>query len=243
MVITSLKNEKIKRIAELKDKKGRKTQNAYLVEGVKMVKEAFLYNQQVLCVVGKKEFLAELPAFNGEIIETDDKVLNYLSCCETCQGVMAVVKIPDIKVEQGEISVLLDRVRDPGNLGTIIRTSVAVGVKNVYLLDCVDAYSPKTVRSSMSGIYGVNLISVTSEDVEEISKTTTMICADMDGENVFESDIKGNFCLCMGNEANGVSDFIKEKCKKTVKIPMKNKIESLNVAVAYAIIIYNLVKF
>lgn len=243
MVITSLKNEKIKAIAELKDKKGRKKQNAYLVEGVKMVKEAFLYNQQVLCVIGKKEFLSELPSFNGEIIETDDKVLNYLSCCETCQGVMAVVKIPNLKAEQGEISVLLDRVRDPGNLGTIIRTSVAVGVKNLYLLDCADAYSPKTVRSSMSGIYGVNLISVEDEDVEKISKENAMICADMDGENVFESDIKGNFCLCMGNEANGVSDFIKEKCKKTVKIPMKNKIESLNVAVAYAIIIYNLVKF
>ena len=243
MVITSQKNERIKKIAELKEKKGRREQNAYLVEGVKMVKEAFLYNQEVLCVIGKKEFLSSLPAFNGEIIETDDKVLNYLSCCETCQGIRAVVKIPNSTAEQGGISVLLDRVRDPGNLGTIIRTSVAAGVKNVYLLDCVDAYSPKTVRSSMSGIYGVNLISADNKDVEEISKQTTMICADMDGENVFKSDIKGNFCLCMGNEANGVSDFIKEKCKKTVKIPMKNKIESLNVAVAYAIIIYNLLKF
>ncbi|HBJ98264.1 MAG TPA: hypothetical protein DDY82_04280, partial [Clostridiales bacterium] len=89
MLITSIKNEKIKKIAELKEKKGRKKQNAYLVEGVKMVKEAFLYNQNILCVIGKKEFLSALPAFNGEIIETDDKVLNYLSCCETCQGIMA----------------------------------------------------------------------------------------------------------------------------------------------------------
>lgn len=243
MVITSVKNEKIKKIASLKDKKGRKEQKAYLVEGIKMVKEAFLYSQNILCVIGRKDLLDEIPAFSGEVIETDEKVLNFLSDCETCQGIFACIKMPVYadKTPKG-VSVLLDRVRDPGNLGTIIRTSVACGVKNVYLLDCVDAYSPKVVRSSMSGIYNVNLYEIGQDELNIFDKTE-LICADMDGENVFESEIKGDFCLCMGNEANGVSDEVKLKCKKTVKIPMKNKIESLNVAVAYAIIIYNLVKF
>lgn len=243
MVITSVKNEKIKKIASLKDKKGRKEQKAYLVEGIKMVKEAFLYSQKVVCVIGRKDLLEEIPSFDGEVIEADEKVLNFLSDCETCQGVFAVVKMPvySDKTPKG-VCVLLDRVRDPGNLGTIIRTSVACGVENIYLLDCADSYSPKVIRSSMSGIYNVNLYEISQEELD-IFDDIPLVCADMDGENVFESEIKGDFCLCMGNEANGVSEQVMAKSKKTVKIPMRNKIESLNVAVAYAIIIYNLVKF
>ena len=241
MVITSLQNQQIKNIIALKDKKGRAEQNAYLVEGVKMVREAIALSQKVKVIIGLKEIVDTIE-YSGEIIYTDNKVLNKISDCETCQGVFAVIEKPanDFCLPSGSC-VLLDRVRDPGNLGTIIRTSVAVGVKTIYLRDCVDAYSPKVVRSSMSGIYLLKLVKIADEQIKELADETTMISADMQGKNLFEYTAPTKFCLCMGNEANGISDLVKGLTKDFISIPMQNGIESLNVGVAYAVAIYNLI--
>jgi TrmH family RNA methyltransferase len=241
MVITSLQNQQIKNIIALKDKKGRVEQNAYLVEGVKMVREAIALSQKVKLIIGLKEIVDTIE-YSGEIIYTDNKVLNKISNCETCQGVFAVIEKPanDFCLPK-ENCVLLDRVRDPGNLGTIIRTSVAVGIKRVYLRDCVDAYSPKVVRSSMSGIYSVELSKIDDEQVADLAQNATMISADMQGKNLFDYTSPSKFCLCMGNEANGLSELVKGLTKEFISIPMQNGIESLNVGVAYAVAIYNLI--
>ncbi len=241
MVITSLQNQTIKSIIALKDKKGRTEQNAYLVEGVKMVREAITAQMPIKLIIGLKEIVDTVSGYSGEIIYTDQKVLNKISDCSTCQGVFAVISIPQADfVLPSQNCVLLDRVRDPGNLGTIIRTSVAVGVKKIYLRDCVDAYSPKVVRSTMSGIYSVELIKIDDEQINALAQSIPFISADMEGENVFSYKTDANFCLCVGNEANGLSDRVRNLTKKFVSIPMQNGIESLNVGVAYGIIIYNL---
>ena len=241
MIITSKSNEKIKKLVHLKEKKGRKEQGAYLVEGIKMVKEALQENLDVQLVIGLQEEVDTLK-FNGEKLYATREVLAYISDCETSQNIFAVVKISSYPFGvYSDKCVLLDRVRDPGNLGTIIRTSVAVGVKDIYLYDSVDAYSPKVVRASMSGIYNVRLHVINDEQIEILSKNLPFICADMDGENVFSSQKIEKFCLCMGNEGNGLSDRVKALSQKTLKIPMMDKIESLNVAISYAIIIYNLI--
>lgn len=240
MIITSYQNPTIKKIATLKDKKGRQQQNAYLVEGVKMVKEAINKGMPIKLVVGVKDLVENLP-FNGEKIIVEESVLKKLSDCETCQGLFAVIQIPQDNFEiSTQNCVLLDRVRDPGNLGTIIRTSVACGVKNIYLRDCVDCYSPKVVRASMSGIYSVNLINIDDVKLQELSKKINFLVADMCGENVFKYSPNSPFCLVMGNEANGVSQEVKDLAYKSISIPMKGDIESLNVGIAYAVIMYHL---
>ena len=241
MIITSLQNSLIKSIISLKDKKGRQQQNAYLVEGVKMVSEAIKFNMPIKLIIGLKEILDTVKGYDGQIIQTDQKVLQKISDCQTCQGIFAVIQLPNPSFNiPNQNCVLLDRVRDPGNLGTIIRTSVAVGVKTVFLRDCVDAYSTKVVRSTMSGIYSVDLIKVTDEQIVQLAQNLDFLSADMQGQNVFEYKPKNKFCLCVGNEANGLDEFIKGQTKEFISIPMQNGIESLNVGVAYGIAIYNL---
>jgi len=240
MIITSVQNPLVKSLAELKDKKGRKKQGAYLVEGVKMVKEAVSKNLPIKLIIGLKD-LVDSVNFSGEKIYAEENVLLKISDCETCQGLFAVILIPqnNFKIPQ-ESCVLLDSVRDPGNLGTIIRTSVACGVKNIYLRDCVDCYSPKVVRSSMSGIYSVNLIDINDSQLEELANAIPLIITDMKGENLFSFNPPQKYCVVMGNEANGISNRVKELSKNVVSIPMQGEIESLNVGVAYAIVIYTL---
>lgn len=243
MYITSLQNQTVKSIISLKDKKARAEQSAYLVEGVKMVQEAVNKDMPIKLVIGLSEVVDGIKNYSGEKIYTDQKVLDKISDCEASQGVLAVLEMPKSNFcLPNENCVYLDRVRDPGNLGTIIRTSVACGIKKIYLNDCVDPYSPKVVRSTMSGIYSVELIKVDSEQTQKLANNINFISADMCGENVFNFKPNGNFCLCMGNEANGLSDEVRSLTKNFVSIPMENGVESLNVGVAYGIIVYVLTK-
>lgn len=242
MVINSRKNERIKFFASLKQKKNRKEYGLYLVEGVKMVRELIKYNQNIQAVIGVSGIIDEFRGYDFEIIEVTDSVLETVCDTVTPQGVVAVVKIPERTfTEITNTCVCLDGVQDAGNLGTILRIMTAVGVKDLYLIDSVDAYLPKTVRSSMSGIFCVNIYETTFEEFKEKLKIPIVI-ADMDGESVFEFNSDGAFCLLLGSEAHGVSDNAKALAQKTVKIPMKNDLESLNVGVSAGIILYQILK-
>ncbi len=241
MVISSGQNPKIKRIASLKEKKYRAEYGEYLIEGVKMVKEAILSGQDIVSVIGVAPALTELPPCRAEVIETDSHVFSKLSETKTPQGVMAVLKIPvNERVAPTGNCVVLDGVSDPGNLGTIIRTSAALGIKDLYLCGCTDAYSPKCVRSSMSGIFFTNIHELDRETVGELLKDHTVIVADMHGEDLFDCSVKGDHAVVIGNEANGVSEYFKDIADKTVAIPMRENIESLNAAVSFAVIAYTL---
>ena len=242
MVINSRKNERIKFFASLKQKKNRKEYGLYLVEGVKMVRELIKYNQNIQAVIGVSGIIDEFRGYDFEIIEVTDSVLETVCDTVTPQGVVAVVKIPERTfTEITNTCVCLDGVQDAGNLGTILRIMTAVGVKDLYLIDSVDAYLPKTVRSSMSGIFCVNIYETTFEEFKEKLKIPLVI-ADMDGESVFEFNSDSAFCLLLGSEAHGVSDNAKALAQKTVKIPMKNDLESLNVGVSAGIILYQILK-
>ncbi len=241
MIITSKSNPKIKEIASLKDKKFRKKSGLFIVEGYKMVSEALSANKSVKLLVGTSEGLARFSCYEIEKIEVSEEVFSHVSDAVTPQGVLAV-----LKEEFGEPKtptkpcVLLDGISDPGNMGTIIRTCVAVGIKDVYLVDCCDVYSPKAVRSSMSGIFFVNLSILKREDVALVMENTPIIVADMNGENVFAFNPPDKYCLVIGNEANGVSQEIRNLAKHTIKIPMASHSESLNAGVSLAISIYEL---
>lgn len=206
-----------------------------------MVSEALAAEKSVVLLVGVAEGLARFSCCQTEKIEVSEEVLSYVSDAVTPQGVLAVLK-EEYKEQKTPIKpcVLLDGVSDPGNVGTIIRTCAAAGVKDVYLVDCCDVYSPKAVRSSMSGIFFVNLTVLKREEVAEVMADTPIIVADMGGESVFDFNPPDRFCLVVGNEANGVSETVKNLAASTVKIPMASHSESLNAGVSLAIALYEL---
>ena len=242
MVYQSKQNPLIKSFSSLKDKKGRRELNSYMVEGKKMVFEAIKYNQPITYIVKEEGFLEEIPSCNAQIITVTKQVFSYISDEATPQGILAVIKLPTAEIKKPiKNAVLLDGVSDPGNLGTIIRTACASGYSDIYAVNSADFYSPKTVRSSMSGIYFVNLYKCTYDEVFSAIDGLQLIVGDIKGENLFNFKPKKNFCIAVGNEANGLSATVKEKANFTVTIPMSEHSESLNVAVATSIMMYELI--
>ena len=249
MILTSKNNPLIKETASLKEKKYRKALGLFLVEGVKMAREALNSPCEVERVFisesfdGDKSFLAGLA--EEKIVYVSANVMQAMTDEKTPQGVLCRVKIPETTLQAPTASCLvLDGVSDPGNMGTIIRTANGAGYHEVYLTsDCVDPYSPKSVRSSMSGVFFTTLYCGSREEILSIVRQTGVIVADMQGENIFSFQAPQSFALVIGNEANGVSDAFKNAAKHTVKIPMESTQESLNAAVSAGILMYNLKKF
>ncbi len=243
MLINSRSNQLIKKIRSLKEKKFRDEFNVYLVEGVKLVKEVLSLSLPVEHVVATEEGLALISDVVDENFVTivTESVFESISGEVTPQGVLAVVKKPVEKDIESGASVFLDCVADPGNVGAIIRTAAASGYKTVYVVEgSADVYSPKSVRASMGGIFKVNVVMGKRADL--ISKIKEpIIVADMHGENLFEFE-KGEYCLVIGNEANGVSQEMRSVAKHKVSIPMRNGMESLNASVSAGILMYALKK-
>ena len=240
MIITSKSNPIIKAVSALADKKYRKQSKQYIVEGIKPVREcidAGCKIDRIICVEGLES------SFEGATV-VSESVFKSISSEKTPQGVLAVVEIPETPLASPTKScLLLDCMQDPGNLGTVIRTANAAGYDEIYLINCTDPYSPKAVRASMSGIFFVKIYQGTREEVLDVLADIPLICADMDGENIFEFNAPGFFCLCIGNEGSGLSNEVKEKASYTVKIPMRSTCESLNAAVSAGIAMYALRKY
>ena len=241
MVYSSKQNAVIKEIASLKDKKYRNKLRLYIAEGVKMVNEAINAGISIDKVVATSEILPQINKGNYKVIEVTPEVFSYLSDETTPQGALAVINIPNKPISQPKGNALiLEGVQDPGNMGTIIRTANAFGYNDIYLLNSVDPYSNKAVRASMSGIYFVNVYKTDLESALKVLNGAQIIVADMGGENLDAFSTNKKHCIVVGNEANGVSNEVKQIANKVVGIPMNANSESLNVAVASAIMMYKL---
>lgn len=237
MVITSKSNPLIKDIVKLSDKKYRKLYGKYLVEGVKPVKECISAGCKILNIVCVEELQSE---FDGAIC-VSRSVFESISSEKTPQGVIAVVEIPQNELKPPANScILLDCLQDPGNLGTVLRTANGAGYNEVYLINCTDPYSPKAVRASMSGIFFVKIHQGSKEEVLKTLANVPIICADMDGEDIFSFNPPEKFCLCIGNEGGGISDEVMNTAKYKVRIPMQSTCESLNAGVSAGIAMYQL---
>ena len=241
MIYSSKQNKLIKSVYSLKDKKGRKEQGLYVVEGFKMVNEAISAGANITRIFATEEALKNIDSKNYEVVLVTEEVFSYISGEVTPQGVLATVKIPENPIsEPSGNALILDGVQDPGNIGTIIRTACAFGYKDIYLLNTVDPYSPKAVRASMSGIYFVNLYKTNYETLFNVLKNVKIIALDMGGEDIANVKVSGKFALCVGNEANGLSSEILRGKDLCVSIPMSKNSESLNAAVALSIAMYKL---
>ena len=178
------------------------------------------------------------------IVRVSDEVFCHLSDEKTPQGILCRARIPapTLAPPKGNC-LLLDGVADPGNLGTILRTANAAGYNEVYLTkECADPYSPKSVRASMSGVFFTKIYRAQRSEILSVLKEIPILIADMGGSNVFSYVPPKQFALVIGNEANGVSEEVKNAAFHTVKIPMRDTQESLNAAISAGIIMYVLQK-
>lgn len=233
----------VKQVASLKQKKYRDSLGLYVVEGEKMVCDAITYGAEITQIFATEKYLNFSFNCNVSPIFVSDAVFKVISDEVTPQGVLAVIKTPKSKpITRLTRCLLLDRVQDPGNVGTILRLAVACGVTDILQIESADAYSQKAVRSSMSGIYHVNIIKASEQECLNLIKQNdlALICADLTGENLFDFTPPQNFCLCVGNEGKGISNGVLASATNVISIPMQKGVESLNVAVATGVTLYTL---
>lgn len=247
MIITSKDNEIIKNIKKLKEKKYRL--DSYIVEGIKMVKEAINENQEIALIAIREDFKIDFDTKNIKTVIISNKIFNDISDVKTPQGILAVIKKnQNNQIETNQDYILaLDSLQDPGNMGTIIRTADSANINQIIInKTTVDPYSPKVIRSTMGAIYRTNIIEV--EDLkttlkEMKSKGFQIITTDLKAtQSIYDINYNNKTVVVIGNEANGVSQEILQTADKKVIIPMLGKTESLNASIAASIMIYEYVR-
>lgn len=241
MEITSLDNQLVKKIASLHKKKFRDEYELFFIEGMKSIKEAINFNQEIEYILYSPDMVEYDLDIEG--IEVSKEILCKISDTVTPQGIIAVCKIKEEKIDvlKGKKKIVyLDKVQDPGNVGTIIRTADAFGIDCVVLSkECADIYSPKVVRSTMGSIFHLPVIR--DVGVEELKKLNMKIySSSLDGDEEFK--IEDNSILVIGNEGNGISEETKEITDEFIKIRMPGNAESLNASIAAGILMYEFTK-
>lgn len=243
MVITSLDNAKIVEIAKLADKKYRKLTGQYVIEGERLVSDAIRHGAEIISVYVKESVASEYHYDNQTVVS--DKVFAKISDTVNSQGVLAVVKKTENNLTKPTGNCLvLDGLQDPGNVGTLIRTAAACGFTDIYSVNSVDLYSPKVLRSAMSAHFCVKLHEL--DNIEQAFSTlqgVQIVSAHMGGENVFSARFGKRVALILGNEGNGLSDYSRKHATKMVALPMEKGFESLNVAVAGSVIMYQIYSY
>jgi len=255
-VIKSKENNLIKEIKKLKEKKYRDLDKSFLIEGFRFVEEALKSNFEVkyvfICERQKEKFeklgFKKLIDKDTKCFMVSDSVLNSICSTETPQGIVAVVKnkISNIEIKNG-FYILIDKVQDPGNMGTIIRSANASGALGVIITKgTVDTYNSKTLRSTMGSIFKIPIIFEDSNfDIIKKLKENKfkLITSSLDTNyNFYDVDLTDRVIIAVGNEGNGVSKEVFELDDISVKIPMPGNAESLNVGVAASIMMFEAVR-
>ena len=247
--ITSTKNDKFKYFKNLKQKKFRTEE--YTVEGRKSVLEALNSKRKVTALIMSESFTVDFDipeAMPCYIIP--DSLLEQLSSTDTPSGIICTIKIEkntDFKPDLQKAYIYCDHISDPGNLGTIIRTADAAGLGGVLLSPgCVELYNPKTVRSSMGSFFHMDIIeNITPEKIVDFKNSGFQILSGVLNDKTVEYtdvDMTKPTIIVIGNESNGVSDEIIELSSKCIKIPIIGDAESLNAAIAAAVIMCELLR-
>ena len=235
----SISKNQLKLITSLSQKKYRQKHQLFIAEGIKVVNELLNSNFTVHSLFCTEDFETITPEDKITLISESD--LKKISSLKTPNKVLALFEIPEEKSPKNSgLIVALDAINDPGNLGTIIRLCDWFGVQQLICSkDTVDCYNNKVVQASMGSLTRVTINYVDLYDYLKDTKLPTFI-ADMNGENVYKSDLPKEGVLIMGNEANGVSETIKKLISHTISIPRfgeTQETESLNVATATAILL------
>ena len=251
-MITSSQNSKIKLARALAGKpKERREAGAFLAEGVRLLEEAYAANVEIRFALYTDELsergsglLKKLEGRGVELEKVQDELLDSLSDTETSQGILAVVNDLQLVIPPSPNFVLIaDQIRDPGNLGTLLRSADAAGVQAVLLPpETTDAFAPKAVRSGMGAQFRLPIRSVRWDEIQALTGGLQVFLADMEGVSCWETDLRQPLVLIIGGEAEGASEQAVELANQKVKIPMSGKTESLNAAVAGSVLMFEVVR-
>ena len=259
--IISPNNEKVKMVSKLmKSAKERKYSGLYTIEGARMAQELPFEIMDTIFLT--QDFYDKYVETNDRLLRrvnyaegrdrcylVNDQVMKKLTDTENPQGFVATVKIRENTLgellgerEDTPLILIIERLQDPGNMGTIIRAAEGAGVTGILVsYDSVDIYSPKVVRSTMGSIYRKKIVTTYDliGDIDKLrDKGVKVFGMHLDGSSMYETDLTGPSAFLIGNEGAGLSDAVSQRTDKLIKIPMKGQVESLNAAVSASLISY-----
>ena len=253
-MITSAQNSKIKLVRALLGRaRERREANAFVVEGVRLVEEAvhshwnvrFALYDEALSERGR----LQVESLNSQGIEAEmvsEGLMKSLSETETPQGILAVLEFNELPITTPLHFLLIpDQIRDPGNLGTLLRSAAATGVQAVLLPpETTDAFAPKVVRSGMGAHFRLPIRSMSWEEIELLVQSANLqiFLADMDGPSCWETDLRKPLALIVGGEAEGASERARRLADQKISIPMSGRMESLNAGVAGSVLMFETVR-
>ena len=264
--IASKDNQHVKLACSLQEKKYRKEENLIIFEGKTLIEEAIKRKLEIQSIFFEKESNIEniFPNTNINFFKVSQEILEKISSTKTAAPLIAIAKKPEMQdplknnnpsetnKSTGEIFLFCENLQDPGNLGSIIRTAYAAGVKAIYLSpDCADIFNPKTIRSSMGAIFcgpiiyqefatlKENFKSFCSQQETSYEVIATSSYANSSFDEININKMK-NFLLLVGNESKGLKEETIKASTINTKIPLLNNIESLNVLSATSIILFDL---
>lgn len=242
-MITSIQNNKVKEWKKLHKRKYRNQEQAFLVEGVHLVEEVIKSDFLVKELIVREG--VEMEADPGiPLTEVSDQVFESIAETETPQGIAAVVEQRSFDYEPGRWTLIVDAVQDPGNLGTMIRTADAAGFDHVILgKGTVDPYNDKVIRATQGSLFHLPIFQGDIQDyVRELQEKGTHIWASTlsDAVPYKNLDVPEKVALIVGNEGQGIDDSVAALADERVYIPIYGQAESLNVAIASAVLMYHL---
>ena len=236
--INSLNNEYIKYLLKLKDKKFRNQEKKFLIEGYHLVNEA--YKAKIL----KEVLITEDKDCYKDVskIKVNEAIIKKLSTTVNPQNILGVCEITLGKEISGTKFLLLDNINDPGNLGTLIRSSLGFSIDTIVLgMDCVDVFNEKVIRASQGSIFKINIL---IDDLKNVisklkEKNIKVYGTSLEASQFLQKiDKSPEYAIILGNEANGVKKELLKMTDQNIKIEINNELESLNVAVAGSILMY-----
>ena len=249
MLITSRNNDLIKKVKSLNNKKFRNQYNQFIIEGDKMINEAIKEKINIEYIFVEENYEWKNDEIDSnKIINVSSSVMEAISSLKNSPGVLAVAEkktnknIEGIDLKDEDLFLILDNVQDPGNIGTIIRTADSIGLKYIFIKDgSCDIYNPKVLRSTMGSIFRVECVTFSDNKalIEKLKQNNIIVYATnlKTNKSIYDVDFK-NSAIIVGNESNGVSEELLELADENIKIPMRGNAESLNVAIATSIILY-----
>ena len=251
-MITSAQNSKIKLVRALLGRaKERREMSAFVAEGVRLIEEAEIRDWKFRFALYDgslnergRSLVERLSSHGVEVEEVSETLLKSLSDTETPQGLLAVLEISSQPISNLlDFVLILDQIRDPGNLGTLLRSAAAAGVQVVLLPpETTDAFAPKVVRAGMGAHFRLSIHSMSWEEIHQQTKELQVYLADMDGQSCWETDLRQPLALIIGGEAEGASEEARKLATQKISIPMSGNVESLNAGVAGSVLMFEVVR-
>jgi TrmH family RNA methyltransferase len=246
-MITSSQNEKVKLARALQSSaRQRRKENKIVLEGTRLIQDALAAGHVPLFVLVSPSLrddrlIAALAAKRIEALLTSEAVMRHASDTQEPQGVLAVFPLPRLKLPSAlEHILILDAIRDPGNLGTILRTAAAAGIDAVLLAPtCADLYNPKTLRSGMGAHFRIPAMDADWPQIEAVCANRRVYLADGNGTTRYDyADWSGRWAIIIGSEAHGAGSEARRLAQELIAIPMAAETESLNASAATSIILF-----